>query len=292
MPEPFSLSKPNLPSNMITNPTVLTFHEMPAGGLTDQLQISSSTTCDETKVPNLTLAVKLSAEQPAVASHLSLSFRRHFSQKFTHDAQNAETEHKSPKVSTETSVIPDQEACISQFSSGEDASSVAAKSTNSQQCLPICNSSACIPLSCTHATPIKELDPVETRDGSSVYDQSMQSTPAKCASTPARLIAATPALSHPPKRCHMSPENASTCAPEKLVRRAPRSRSLKFDTPVKNKEVETEFNQMENRSVDDGFLDILPDKLQSVSHIEYQIISALLKHVILFEHLRSFLDLG
>ncbi|KAL5796547.1 hypothetical protein ACOSQ2_001367 [Xanthoceras sorbifolium] len=274
LPEPFNLSKPNLHSNMIKNPTSSTFNVSSTDGPTEQQQVLSAT-CDKdvlkvTKVPSVPLVV-------AAASHLPQGFRRHFSQKLTHDkAEKTEAEQKSSKISIEPSAVPDLEPCLNQISSGEEASFAAAvspiklssKSTSSGKYFPYNASSACFPLSCPPATPVKEIDPVANKDGSPIKSDSMQSTPAKLASTPARLMTTTPA-SQPPKRCYMTPENVSTSSPDKLIRRAPRSRSLKFDTPEKNEKVETDFNQMESRSVDDDILDILPESLlQSIKEKE------------------------
>jgi chromatin licensing and DNA replication factor 1 len=77
----------------------------------------------------------------------------------------------------------------------------------------------------------------------------------------------TPAL-HPPKRCYMSPEDDSTSSPNKLVRRLPRSRSLKFDTPIKNENIVDEIDGVGGVSLDNDIFDILPENLlQSVSPI-------------------------
>ncbi|KAI9182206.1 hypothetical protein LWI28_023125 [Acer negundo] len=272
LPEPFNLSKPNLHSYMNKNPTSSTFAKSSTDGSIEQQQVLSDV-LNVTKVPSMSLAVDTSAysiknQQPAAASHLSQSFRRHFSQKLTRDkAVKTEVEQKLSKVSIEPSVVQDLEPCLDQISSGEEASfavsaspiKLSAKSTSSGKCLP---------LNCPPAIPIKEIDPVENDDGSPIKIDNMQTTPAKLASTPARLMASTPA-SHPPKRCYMTPENVSTSSSDKLIRRAPRSRSLKFDTPVKNEKVDAEFNKMESRSVDDDILDILPESLlQSIKEKE------------------------
>ncbi|XP_020409389.1 CDT1-like protein a, chloroplastic isoform X2 [Prunus persica] len=117
-------------------------------------------------------------------------------------------------------------------------------------------------------TPTKGIDPIENDDRLPTQSDSIQSTPAKLASTPARLMADTPAL-HRPKRCYMSPDDNSTSSPNKLVRRPPRSRSLKFDTPVKNKNVEDEIPDMGGASIDTDSHDILPeDLLQSIREKE------------------------
>jgi len=93
------------------------------------------------------------------------------------------------------------------------------------------------------------------------------STPAKLISTPIstpiRLMSATPALSSP-KRHYMSPDDHPISSLNKLARGPPRSRSLKFDTPVKNKEAENEDNAG-SLPINDDVFDILPGKLiQSV----------------------------
>ncbi|KAL6210683.1 hypothetical protein ACLB2K_015915 [Fragaria x ananassa] len=92
----------------------------------------------------------------------------------------------------------------------------------------------------------------------------LASTP-KLVSTPARLMSSTPAPQLP-KRCFMSPEDSS---PNKLVRRPPRTRSLKFDTPVKSRNAEDEVLDMDDASIDKDILDILPgDLLQSLREKE------------------------
>ncbi|CAL5357374.1 unnamed protein product [Camellia sinensis] len=75
---------------------------------------------------------------------------------------------------------------------------------------------------------------------------------------------AKPAL-QPQKRCYVSPDDDSTSSSRKLVTRKPQSRSLQFDTPVKNTKVEDEVNNSGGLSVDNDIFDILPENLlQSV----------------------------
>ncbi|KAM1044579.1 hypothetical protein ACFX2J_035487 [Malus domestica] len=113
-------------------------------------------------------------------------------------------------------------------------------------------------------TPTKGIDAVENDDDLPTKSASIESTPAKLASTPGRLRAETPAL-QPPKRCYMSPDDNATSSPNKLARRPPSTRSLKFDTPVKNKKVEDEVPDRSGASNDSDIHDILPmDLLQSV----------------------------
>ncbi|KAE8685362.1 hypothetical protein F3Y22_tig00111099pilonHSYRG00251 [Hibiscus syriacus] len=72
---------------------------------------------------------------------------------------------------------------------------------------------------CLPVLPIKEINPLETEDRSPTKSSCNQSTPAKLASTPARLMIVTPTL-QPQKRCYMSPDE---------VRRPLRTRSLKLE---------------------------------------------------------------
>ncbi|KAM3004835.1 hypothetical protein FF2_035038 [Malus domestica] len=164
-------------------------------------------------------------QQPVITSHLPQPFRRHFSQ---------------PSFQARNISLP--ESNLNVVCSVEGAST--AVSLTGQ-----------VP-----ATPTKETSPIESGDDLPTKCASIQSTPAKLASTPARLMSATPAL-RPPKRCYMSPEDNSTSSPEKMVRYPPRSRSLKFDTPVKNKMVENEVIDMDNASIDNDFTDIPPEDL-------------------------------
>ncbi|GAV67254.1 CDT1 domain-containing protein [Cephalotus follicularis] len=188
----------------------------------------------------------LENEEPAVASLLPRSFQKQFSKKKTNI--EVETSDKiSAKVLAQTSIPPVPMPCLNKISSIVESSSI----------------STCLP-----ATPIKEVSDMKNKDGSPEKIDTILSTPAKLVSTPARLMTATPAL-HPPKKCYMSPDEDSIISmPNELVRRPPRSRSLKFDTPVKNEKFEDEANEMEGGLVDEND-DILPeDLLQSIREKE------------------------
>lgn len=64
----------------------------------------------------------------------------------------------------------------------------------------------------------------------------------------------------------MSPDDDSAQSPTKLVRRPSRSRSLKFDTPVKGASIEDDVEESEHLLVSDDILDVLPHSLiQSVN---------------------------
>lgn len=202
-------------------------------------------------MPNPLLPMETSSEvpktqQPAVASHLSQSFRRHFSQKARKETANSDK--KLPEI-LQPPVHSVPETRLNLISFSEEPSSARLHDS-------------------VYATPSKEISCINKENGSPVKNASTQSTPAKL-STPARLMTATPAL-QPPKRCYMSPDDDSTCSPNKLVRRPPRSRSLKFDTPVKNNRMKDEVPDIDGESVDSDILDILPENLlQSVCPISF-----------------------
>ncbi|VVA30627.1 PREDICTED: CDT1 [Prunus dulcis] len=211
-------------------------------------------------------------QQPAMTAHLSRSFRRHFS-KPSFQARNVSVPESNLSI-----VYSVEEASTAASSYGkvlatpteeigpiENDNGLSTKSTSIQS-TPA--STAASSYGQVPATPTKEIGLIENDNGLPTKSACIQSTPAKLASTPARLMTVTPAL-HPPKRCYMSPDDNSTSSPEKLVRRPPRSRSLKFDTPVKNKKVEDEALDMDGASFDNCFSDILPeDLLQSLEDEE------------------------
>ena len=64
----------------------------------------------------------------------------------------------------------------------------------------------------------------------------------------------------------LSPDDNSTSSLNKLFRRLLHSKSLKFDSPMKNAKVEDEVNNVGGLLVDNEILEILPENLlQSVS---------------------------
>lgn len=200
-----------------------------------------------------------SLQQRAVASHFSQCFRKSFSQKLSGEAGNS---NKNPlNFSPQLSDLPVQDSCVHKTFPNKEAVATGPPS-------PVeFSSPAHLPLSCPSATPMKNTTSADDQDFCSLETPDVQvtpaklaSTPAKLASTPARLMAATPSLQPPPKRCLMSPDDSLTNSPKKLVRRPARSRSLKFDTPLK-----AEKNEKESLPVDDDILEILPENLlQSV----------------------------
>ncbi|XP_065876057.1 CDT1-like protein a, chloroplastic [Euphorbia lathyris] len=198
-------------------------------------------------------------QEPAVASHFSRSFRRHFSQKSTlivpvNTQQNAEKTMPS----------------LNKISSDEETSYAAPSPTQLSPSSPVDDNhsndvSADIPVQCVTATPLKEIDSLKSRDTPKKI-ASDHSTPAKSVLTPSSM-SRTP-TSHPQKRSYMTPDVAPTFSENKLVRRPLRTRSLKFETPSEN--VDGEVNNMEDVSIeDDDVLSILPKSLlQSIREKE------------------------
>ncbi|GAA0151253.1 DNA metabolism protein [Lithospermum erythrorhizon] len=114
-------------------------------------------------------------------------------------------------------------------------------------------------------TPTKDVKLANSKDCFSPAASTLR-TPAHLVSTPAKLMSATPSI-QPPKRCYMTPDEESLQSPEKLARRPPRSRSLKFDTNV-DEDVNNETSK-----IDDGILDVLPqDLLESIRDKERKVL--------------------
>ncbi|KAG9155661.1 hypothetical protein Leryth_003946 [Lithospermum erythrorhizon] len=113
-------------------------------------------------------------------------------------------------------------------------------------------------------TPTKNIKLEKGKDGYFSPAASAQGTPAHLVSTPAKLMTATPSL-QPPKRCSMTPDSFQS--PVKLVRRPPRSRSLKFDTNI-----EEDVDNLCS-TIDADTLDVLPqDLLDSIREKERKVL--------------------
>ncbi|KAI8569644.1 hypothetical protein RHMOL_Rhmol02G0293200 [Rhododendron molle] len=208
----------------------------------------------------------LPEQQPAAATHLSRTFRKHFSQK---DSSYATTHSDQEKgtVSLQSSALIVSELDVDQSSNEERISAYSApsigkfslKPLTSNKCSSLGASQASVPLSHPHTSPLKKRD-LENETSSSVGTATIEGTPAKLVSTPVKLMSATPAL-RTPKRSYMSPDDYSTASQNKLIRRPLCNRSLEFDSPVKNAEVKDEVNPVGGLSVDNNILDFLPEKL-------------------------------
>ncbi|KAF3966785.1 hypothetical protein CMV_009147 [Castanea mollissima] len=285
LPEPFNRKKLDVHSNMKT-PTSSTVALTALQSAVSETYIRDDEIAEGTEQdlnsninnsPNMTFTLGTSIEahreqQPVVASHLSQSFCKRFSQKvISHEVQIYPL--NLSKTDLQSLVLPVPESPLKKSSSKEKSSSAAGapspsklsfESTGNEKCLAVHASPARLPQSCPPATPSKEIDAMNNENGSPAEIANIHSTPAKHVLTPARLMNVTPTL-YPPKRCYMSPENDSTSSPNKLIRRPPRSRSLKFDTPIKNGNVGDEMDNTGGVSVDNDVFDILPENiLQSI----------------------------
>ncbi|GKV12507.1 hypothetical protein SLEP1_g23640 [Rubroshorea leprosula] len=278
LPEPFSHSKQTLDLN-VNKASSSSTSVLATFTLTDRQQtFSTEGDADEdeiephpsnhlaiqtTKTSSLSLAIKKSTDadngQPSVAaSHISQSFRKHFSQKVRGKEGCFSLQPSSPR---------DAEPCCEKISSNKETSSASEPSTIKLSSKAT-NSENPTHLTLNHplSTPVKGIELIKGEDGSPSEVGTIQSTPAKPASTPAGPNTATPGL-QPPKRCYMSPDDVSTALPNKLVRRPPPSRSLKFDTPVKNKV--DKVHELVDDSIDDDVHSILPvSLLQSIREKE------------------------
>ncbi|KEH42561.1 DNA replication factor CDT1-like protein [Medicago truncatula] len=250
LPEPFSRPKQDPLVHMMKPPS-----SFPAVKLS--VARASSDIADNTDPANSESHVSVPAEtsvealnqKPAVASHMPQSFRRRFSQKLKENVQPLQSDSFQPSVVpvSESSLRINSTSEVPKISPPEFV--VESSSSEAHPAIHDCFT----PSRVTLATPSKTIEYAESKDGSFKTVDAM-STPAKFVSTPARLMSATPALK-PPKRSFMTPDDNSTSSPDKLVKRPPRSRSLKFDTPMKNE------NDAGGLSIDDDIFDILPDNL-------------------------------
>ncbi|KAF7150436.1 hypothetical protein RHSIM_Rhsim02G0234000 [Rhododendron simsii] len=212
----------------------------------------------------------LPEQQPAAATHLSHTFRKHFSQKVSSYATTNSDQEKDT-VCLQPSALLVSKLDVDQSSNEERISAyISLKRLTSNKCSSLGASQASVTPSHPHTTPLKERDR-ENETSSSVGTATIQGTPAKLVSTPVKLMSATPAL-RTPKRSYMSPDHYSKASQNKLIRRPLCNRSLEFDSPVcnrslefdspmKNGEVKDEVNLVGGLSVDNNILDILPEKL-------------------------------
>ncbi|KAK6286445.1 hypothetical protein POUND7_012624 [Theobroma cacao] len=273
LPEPFNRLKQNLQLNMIKGPISFSSDESSTDSLTEQQSLTgqgeviqeetrpqpSNHSDSNSKMSMETLADVVNEQQPVVASHVSQSFRKRFSQKVTSKAQEAV--QKCSKVSLQSSNFQVLDICADGFAFSDVTSSASTRSPTKLLSEPTTREMSY--KTCLPATPVKEINPLEAEDGSPRKAGTILSTPAKLASTPARLMTATPTL-QPRKRCYMSPDEVSSSSSNKLVRRPPRTRSLKFDTPVKEENIVDEVQEMAGKPLDDdedNALSILPESL-------------------------------
>ncbi|XP_073317995.1 CDT1-like protein a, chloroplastic [Primulina huaijiensis] len=195
------------------------------------------------------------------ASHMSLSFRRSFSRGSMHTAENLRQEKSVIDVHVLVDSEPKSVQSFSENASSPFSVDFPSESSSNEA------ASAHVPPSIlldTH-TPVKSVNLAKNEDGSCTLG-----TPVELCSTPAQLICSTPML-QPPKRCCRSPNEESSGAMSKLVRRPPPNRPLKFDTPVKIANANNKLSRSTcgNLSASGEIFDILPEALlQSIQEKE------------------------
>ncbi|KAK7303747.1 hypothetical protein RJT34_14661 [Clitoria ternatea] len=273
LPEPFSCLKKDHP--------VDTCAALPPTNLSSSmLNNSISYNAESANInENLSLSVRTSIasgnQHVPVASHMSRSFRRRFSQK-SKDNGAGNTQQKFPLDSLQPIACPASETSLKRNPPVEGtephrktypAKLASEAAAGSERCPAICVASESS--NSSTVSPSKTIKHTENKEGSlkSMVDMS---TPSKPVSISSSLMTTTPAL-FTPKRHYMTPDDNTSSSLNKLVRRPPRSssRSLKFDTPVKNKEVENEDNAGGLPMIDDDIFEILPENLiQSVREKE------------------------
>ncbi|XP_010278199.1 PREDICTED: CDT1-like protein a, chloroplastic [Nelumbo nucifera] len=218
------------------------------------------------KTCNPTSSNVLQEHLPERAAHLSQSFQRRFSQKvpMSKTEHNHLQQHIAPP---EPSDLPVLNPCLKESSSTEEPRTSAAlspfkyssKPLTSERLSTFCASPSKSNPSSNIAEVGKKTELVRNEDCSLTETVGTQGTPTKLDSTPAKLIV-TPTL-QTPKRCRMSPGDDLANSLNKLVRRPKRSRSLKFDTPVKKAKTEEETNETRGSSIDKDIIEILPKAL-------------------------------
>ncbi|KAI4319496.1 hypothetical protein MLD38_033085 [Melastoma candidum] len=183
------------------------------------------------------------------AGGVSLSFRRHFSREKCDD--NGNRDLLPSGVASQDAVLRGDEPNLSECPASEDHDSAV--------------ESVAFPVKSSQ----KEISSVNCENGSPGKAFSFASTPAKLVLTPARLLEATPALCTP-KRCSMSPDDDdSSSKMTKLVRRPASTRSLIFETPLKQLSGEGDAQESGCLSYDEDLSDVLPmGLLQSIQEKE------------------------
>ncbi|XP_058077954.1 CDT1-like protein a, chloroplastic isoform X2 [Magnolia sinica] len=204
---------------------------------------------------------------PQRPSHMSQSFKRRFSQKIPiPKSEKTQLEHSADPLKPITSFsspctnkqLSDKEAPIPVNQSPFRCSS---KLPTSKKSLTFGSSHVQIPPSSPCEIHKERITMKKGDYDSQTAADGITGTPAKLISTPLKLTTATPELQSP-KRCRLSPcspYNASTSL-NKSARRPIPSRSLEFNTPTKNTELEDEKNDVGTSEVDD-ILKFLPETL-------------------------------
>ncbi|XP_062080522.1 CDT1-like protein b [Humulus lupulus] len=273
LPEPFNLLGQGVNSGSIKVPPSSSCEAVAdvqsvgqeSNKIHEELQAIRSSPIKEDKVSDSALLSKTLSEKsenrrPAVATHLPQTFQSRFSQRLkSNKVDDMPPKSFKPSAQPRGDLVahscPNTTSSSEEVDFGKEFSSLNATPSkvlsafNSDEGTPIKNAS-------TQSTPVKPA--FNSEEGTPMKNAGIQSTPAKPDSTPARLMTATPVL-RPSKRSYMSPEDNSIS--DKLVRRQPRTRSLIFDSPVKNNRAKDEALDINCDLIDKDLLDILPENL-------------------------------
>ncbi|XP_058208425.1 CDT1-like protein a, chloroplastic isoform X2 [Rhododendron vialii] len=207
----------------------------------------------------------LAESQPARASHLSQSFRKHLSMQVSRN-KVIDYQEKSI-VSPQPLVLPVSEPRVGEISSYA-LHEFSLQPPRSQESLAFAASETSVQPYHPPTTPSTEIDSTKNEVCSSIANATICESPSKLASSPVELTNVSPAL-HPEKRGYMCPSDDSTNSPSKLVRLTHLRRSLKFDNPVKSAKVEDEVKSIGRLSVENDIFKILPENLlQSIREKE------------------------
>ncbi|XP_030488561.2 CDT1-like protein a, chloroplastic [Cannabis sativa] len=229
----------------------------------EELKSIQSTHLKVNKVSGSALLSKTLSEKPktqlqAAASHLSCSFQSRFSRRQRSIAVD-DLPPKSSEPSAQSSGDLVADSCPKTASSIEEVNigiDFCPLNATPSKVLSVLEDGTPMKNASIESTPVKPI--FNKEEVTPLKNASIESTPVKSDSTPARLMTATPAL-RPSKRSYMSPEDNSIS--DKLVRRQPCSKSLNFESPVKNNRAKDEDIDMKGVSIDKNLLDILPENL-------------------------------
>ncbi|CAL0321298.1 unnamed protein product [Lupinus luteus] len=241
LPDPFNCPKQELKTPSLTHPPTILSSRMLDNDIVDYT--ASANREERLSVP-INSSIEALNPKPAVASHMPQSFRRRFLQKPMENETDS-IQKILPSDSFQTPADPVSESNLKKNSTSPIK--FVSEAADSEICPTIYASSGYFESSTAPcvATPTKIID--------------FTSTPVKHVLTPSRLMVATPEIP-PPKKHYLSPDDKSSRSMSKLVRRPPRSRSLKFDCPMENKETQDE-EIAGGLSINDDIFDILPKNL-------------------------------
>ncbi|KAE9619360.1 hypothetical protein Lal_00047907 [Lupinus albus] len=253
LPEPFSRPKQDCFSDILKTPSLAHPPTVLSSRMLDNDIVDYIESNREKHMSVVKTSIEALDQQPAVASHLSQSFRSRFWQKSKENRadilqQNLGSDSFQTLSHPVSESNPLQKSLPLVGTGSTFPVKMVSEAASSEICPTICASSSYFESSSapTAATPSKTIE--------------YTSTPVKLVDTPSRPMTVTPSI-HPSKKHYITPDDNSSSSMNKLARRPPRStRSLKFDSPMKNKETEDK-NVACGLSINDDIFDILPESL-------------------------------